>query len=52
MNVAQREAYQSGAKKRREGLGREACAYDYSYPVMRAFWLAGWHDEDMVKVSV
>lgn len=52
MNIAQREAYRKGAQSRRDGQGRESCAYDYSAPVMRAYWLAGWHDEDMGKASV
>lgn len=47
MTHAERSAYKSGARARNEGRSRSACIFDQSKAVLRAYWLAGWHDADM-----
>lgn len=55
------DAYRAGRKARNAGQSRDACPYGHTTShaddpphrkqraqrVMRAFWLAGWHDADM-----
>jgi len=39
--------YKLGREARRFGYGREACNLPKTRRVAKAWWLAGWHDEDM-----
>ncbi len=41
------EIYEMGRRARRVGHRREACSIPARERVERAWWLAGWHDQDM-----
>lgn len=45
MNPQESQMYDLGRQARRTDFGREACNLS-PCDSRRAFWLAGWHDED------
>lgn len=46
MNQKQSQMYDLGRQARIAGFGIESCNLSH-YDHNRAWWVAGWHDEDM-----
>ena len=43
-----RPEYNEGQIERMSGKGKDACPYGFEHMSRRSFWLAGWHDADMI----
>lgn len=43
-----RPEYKEGQVERMRGKGKDSCPYGFDNMSRRSFWLAGWHDADMI----
>lgn len=49
MTSYQRQLYKLGMEARQQGVDKDAGAMTVNRVDNRSFWLAGWHDQDMIE---